>query len=246
MKRQPNHMERTVERRVSDSRERVDPCARGSQSLGRALFLSGGADRAAVWLCAVSVLLDAADGWIARRWHQETVLGTLIDPVADKIAMFVVFGTIARSRRVPRGVVAFRAWDSSRRERDGAALDPRQIGETRRRTRHGRQDQDHCAGRRRYRDPFLTRHTWTRVTRFRRRSSSRWWARASGSPASRGDATRLRFDDGRRGAWRGTRGETDKPMKRGSPSPAAPYSKGVCRRPEQTHFDYRQTQRYGW
>lgn len=95
MKRQPNHIERTVQRRVLTFANGVTLVRAGLSLWGGALFLSGGADRAAVWLCAVSVLLDAADGWIARRWHQETVLGTLIDPVADKIAVFVVFGTIA-------------------------------------------------------------------------------------------------------------------------------------------------------
>jgi phosphatidylglycerophosphate synthase len=62
---------------------------------GGGLFLRGGADRAALACCAAAMLLDAADGWIARRWRHETLLGTLIDPIADKIAVLVVFGTIA-------------------------------------------------------------------------------------------------------------------------------------------------------
>lgn len=33
----------------------------------------------------VSCLTDAVDGWIARRFHQITVLGKILDPVADKI-----------------------------------------------------------------------------------------------------------------------------------------------------------------
>ena len=65
------------------------------------LFLAGGEDRLAVGLCAVSIALDAADGWIARRWRHETSLGALLDPVADKIAAFVVFGTIAMRAESP-------------------------------------------------------------------------------------------------------------------------------------------------
>jgi cardiolipin synthase len=95
MGRLAKHDRRTAERRVSTFANGVTLVRTGLALGGGALFLSGGVDRAAVWLCAVSILLDAADGWIARRWRHETVLGALMDPVADKIAVFVVFGTIA-------------------------------------------------------------------------------------------------------------------------------------------------------
>ena len=63
--------------------------------LAGGLFVNGGADRVALWLCVTAVALDLADGWAARRWGQTTVVGTFMDPVADKIAMLVVYGTIA-------------------------------------------------------------------------------------------------------------------------------------------------------
>lgn len=63
--------------------------------LAGGLFVAGGSDRVALWLCVAAVALDSMDGWVARRWRQTTTLGTFMDPVADKIAMFVVYGTIA-------------------------------------------------------------------------------------------------------------------------------------------------------
>ena len=38
----------------------------------------------ALGLFLVGVLSDAVDGFLARRQHQETELGTLLDPIADK------------------------------------------------------------------------------------------------------------------------------------------------------------------
>jgi cardiolipin synthase (CMP-forming) len=47
----------------------------------------------AVYLCAA--LSDVADGALARRWGQETRLGTVLDPITDivfNVAMFVALG----------------------------------------------------------------------------------------------------------------------------------------------------------
>lgn len=50
-----------------------------------ALYLiSGDLTRAGV-LFAIAAITDAADGWIARRWHSITTFGRLMDPVADKL-----------------------------------------------------------------------------------------------------------------------------------------------------------------
>jgi len=89
------HGERAGDRRVLTAANAVTLLRVGLSLLAGALLLWGKADRSAVALCAVSVLFDAVDGWVARRWRHETVLGALLDPVADKIASFVVFGTIA-------------------------------------------------------------------------------------------------------------------------------------------------------
>ena len=36
---------------------------------------------------AVAALLDAADGYIARRYHQQSELGMVLDPLADKLLL---------------------------------------------------------------------------------------------------------------------------------------------------------------
>ena len=37
----------------------------------------------AIFLCAAST--DLLDGYLARRWRQITTIGTLLDPIADKL-----------------------------------------------------------------------------------------------------------------------------------------------------------------
>lgn len=37
---------------------------------------------------------DLVDGWIARRWNLQTVVGTVIDPMADKALMTIVVGVL--------------------------------------------------------------------------------------------------------------------------------------------------------
>lgn len=58
----------------------------------------GGAGR--IWLIAgfvlflVTVLLDLADGWLARRYGESTPLGRVLDPMVDKVIVvgsFVIF-----------------------------------------------------------------------------------------------------------------------------------------------------------
>ncbi len=41
-------------------------------------------------LLIVSGLTDCFDGWIARRFHQESEIGKLLDPVADKLTQVAV------------------------------------------------------------------------------------------------------------------------------------------------------------
>jgi CDP-diacylglycerol--glycerol-3-phosphate 3-phosphatidyltransferase len=48
----------------------------------------------AVVVLLAGVATDFFDGYLARRLHQVTEFGKMIDPVADKIAIAVIFGTL--------------------------------------------------------------------------------------------------------------------------------------------------------
>lgn len=51
----------------------------------------------ALLLASIAGFTDAADGWLARRFHWETRLGAYLDPIADKLLLsgvFVAFGMI--------------------------------------------------------------------------------------------------------------------------------------------------------
>ena len=39
---------------------------------------------AAFWVFVVAAASDGIDGWVARRFHQESELGAFLDPIADK------------------------------------------------------------------------------------------------------------------------------------------------------------------
>ncbi len=53
------------------------------------------AENLAVILCIIAALLDAFDGWYARRYSLCTKLGEHLDPLADKLLMAVVYAVIA-------------------------------------------------------------------------------------------------------------------------------------------------------
>ncbi len=50
---------------------------------------------AAFGLLALSGLTDCFDGWIARKFHQESEIGKLLDPVADKLTQVAVMICLA-------------------------------------------------------------------------------------------------------------------------------------------------------
>jgi cardiolipin synthase len=52
-------------------------------------FKSGDeADRVAGLICfAITAILDGVDGYIARRYHQRSELGAILDPLADKLLL---------------------------------------------------------------------------------------------------------------------------------------------------------------
>lgn len=65
-------------------------------------LLFGREDRAyAAWLLAFLGTTDFLDGWIARRYHQVSNLGKVLDPVADRLIFIVGGGAILVDGSVP-------------------------------------------------------------------------------------------------------------------------------------------------
>ncbi|KAL1895748.1 hypothetical protein Cpir12675_003139 [Ceratocystis pirilliformis] len=55
----------------------------------------------AVGLFAYAGITDMLDGWIARKWNQRTVVGTVIDPAADKALMTILTVCLAMKGGLP-------------------------------------------------------------------------------------------------------------------------------------------------
>jgi len=60
----------------------------------------------AVGLFAYAGITDLVDGFIARRWHLQTVVGTVIDPMADKILMTILTVCLAAKGALPLWLAA--------------------------------------------------------------------------------------------------------------------------------------------
>lgn len=56
----------------------------------------------AVALFAYAGITDLVDGWIARKWNLQTVIGTVIDPMADKMLMTILVVCLAIKGALPR------------------------------------------------------------------------------------------------------------------------------------------------
>lgn len=50
-------------------------------------------------------LTDWLDGYLARRWRQQSALGALLDPIADKVLVLGVFLAFVQLRLVPAWMV---------------------------------------------------------------------------------------------------------------------------------------------
>ncbi|KAL9074171.1 MAG: hypothetical protein Q9157_004470 [Trypethelium eluteriae] len=55
----------------------------------------------AVGLFAYAGITDLVDGYIARRWKLQTVVGSIIDPMADKALMFILTVCLAVKGAIP-------------------------------------------------------------------------------------------------------------------------------------------------
>ena len=61
--------------------------------------LGDAAGALAVYLAAM--LTYAVDGFIARRFHQITALGKLLDPIADKLSLLTLLGLFVADGQIP-------------------------------------------------------------------------------------------------------------------------------------------------
>ena len=59
---------------------------------------------AAFILFAVAVISDGLDGLVARTMYQKTILGTILDPLADKILLISAFICLTLIKSVPQGL----------------------------------------------------------------------------------------------------------------------------------------------
>lgn len=56
--------------------------------------------------CFLAGVLDYFDGYFARRWNQRTVLGSFIDPLADKVFVGMIVGTLVYKAQFPSALFA--------------------------------------------------------------------------------------------------------------------------------------------
>jgi len=58
----------------------------------------------ALWIFLAAALTDLLDGYLARRWGQITTVGTLLDPIADKMLISAALISLVQSGDVPAGI----------------------------------------------------------------------------------------------------------------------------------------------
>lgn len=64
-------------------------------------FLVHDCHGAALSLFAYAGITDMIDGYIARRYQLQTVVGTIIDPMADKLLMTIGVACLAVNGSIP-------------------------------------------------------------------------------------------------------------------------------------------------
>lgn len=63
------------------------------------LAVNDGNFRLALWILIIGGATDAVDGWLARTLHSRSVIGALLDPIADKLLITVAYVTLT----IPQG-----------------------------------------------------------------------------------------------------------------------------------------------
>ncbi len=53
----------------------------------------------------IAMLTDVVDGYLARRFHQVTALGKLLDPIADKLSLLALLGLFVADGSIPLWVL---------------------------------------------------------------------------------------------------------------------------------------------
>jgi len=76
---------------------------------GLAVFLLDRQVALALATFLIAALSDVADGWLARRWRQETQLGIALDPVVDVVFNMTMFGALAAVGLLPPWVLGVAA-----------------------------------------------------------------------------------------------------------------------------------------
>ena len=78
---------------------------------GIALFLVERHFMLALVIFLIAALSDVADGWVARRWNQQTKMGAVLDPVVDIVFTLALFFALVSAKLLPSwvfGVAAVR------------------------------------------------------------------------------------------------------------------------------------------
>lgn len=64
-------------------------------------YFLNGSYRIALIVFVVTGMTDVIDGYLARKLQKKTALGSVLDPAADKLLMFVTFIVLAMRSLVP-------------------------------------------------------------------------------------------------------------------------------------------------